>query len=66
MKEYIKEILTSYLSTGEDISDIQRDFYECEENFKHCDRTTGQRVYTEEEIEELVTEVLHEGIEVRK
>lgn len=66
MKDYIKEMLTSYLSTGEDITNIQEDFYNCEENFNNCDKTSGQRCYTEAEIEEMVQEVLHEGIEYRK
>lgn len=62
MKDYIKEVLKGYLMTGDDITNIQEDFYNCNENFNNCDSTSGQRCYTEAEIEEMVTEVLHEGL----
>ena len=51
----IFEMLQEYVMFDEMVTDV----YESEQNFNNCDRTTGQRVYNQEEIKGLIDEVLN-------
>lgn len=52
----IKEHLEYYLFNGDepDIQAIADELYNNEDNFNNCDTTSGQRVYSYEQIAEMV------------
>ena len=49
MKELVKETIDSEEEL--DLEELTAEYYDADINFKHCDKTTGQRCFDYEDIE---------------
>ena len=58
--EQMKQDAKDTLLLGEDLTDLVEEIYNNESNFNNCDKSSGQRVWTYDEIHDAVFSVLEE------
>ena len=57
MESHIKRIIEECFENGYDETQVVDELYQSELNFNNADKTTGQRVWTEDELRSMVKEV---------